>query len=314
MVISWTLNTSSRHKDTVSVDFIAALLLPLVAAGHLVFQVARLPASVAEVITAQDVEMQMYASALEAPLNICETFSVAALLLNVCCGPWWDSDPKWQGLGLVLVVGLLSWGTDNVMFTMATMRGVRAVDVTLSRPYLFFLTPIVVSTWCFLALCSVVWGALWIHIRVSSKKVIRRALRRRPARSYQLPVHNNVDHSDHSSRIIFPKKWEKEWEERVSEKSRNFSVLSYLTVAYLPLTFIICLCLSELSSANLYPSQFLLIPRSNGSMSNLDQILALVGGIIILLAATRHAYRSRAGREPRSYTETALNMISYNIG
>jgi hypothetical protein len=167
------------------------------------FQVARLPASVAEVITAQDVEMQMYASALEAPLNICETFSVAALLLAVCCGPWWDSDPKWQRLGLVLVVGLLSWGTDNVMFTMATMRGVRAVDVTLSRPYLFFLTPIVVSTWCFLALCSVVWGALWIHIRVSSKKGIRRALRRRPARSYQLPVHNNVDHSN---RIIWEKK------------------------------------------------------------------------------------------------------------
>ena len=123
VLISWTLNASSRRKDTISVDFIAALLLPLVAAGHLMFQVARLPLSVAEAITAQDVEVREYASALEAPLNICETFSMAALLLALCCGPWWGSDLKWNRLGLVLVVGLLSWGTENVMFAMVTMRG-----------------------------------------------------------------------------------------------------------------------------------------------------------------------------------------------
>ena len=58
VLISWTLNMSSRRKDTISVDFIAALLLPLVAASHLVFQVVRLPVSVAEAITSQDVEVQ----------------------------------------------------------------------------------------------------------------------------------------------------------------------------------------------------------------------------------------------------------------
>jgi multidrug transporter EmrE-like cation transporter len=110
ILISWTLNTSSRRKDTSSVDFVGALLLPMVAVSHLVFQVARLPFSVAETITAQNVELQKYASAMEAPLNICETFSIAALLLAVFCGPWWSSDPKWKRLGLVLVAGLLSWG------------------------------------------------------------------------------------------------------------------------------------------------------------------------------------------------------------
>jgi hypothetical protein len=108
ILISWTLNTSSRRKDTISVDFVGALLLPMVAASHLVFQVARLLFSVGETITAQNVELQKYASAMEAPLNICETFSIAALLLAVFCGPWWSSDPKWKRLGLVLVAGLLS--------------------------------------------------------------------------------------------------------------------------------------------------------------------------------------------------------------
>src|SRR5205814_3149259 len=83
VLISWTLNASSRREDTISVDLIAALLLPLVAASHLVFLVARLPVSVAEAITSQDIEVQKYASALEAPLNVCETFSMAALLLAV---------------------------------------------------------------------------------------------------------------------------------------------------------------------------------------------------------------------------------------
>ncbi|KAJ5654131.1 hypothetical protein N7490_001134 [Penicillium lividum] len=150
ILISWTLNTSSRRKDSISLDFIAGLLFPLIAAGHVIFQIIRLPVPVAEAITTQNVEVQKYASALEAPLNICETFSMAALLLAVCCGPWWGIDPHWKRLGLVLVVGLLSWGTENVMFVMATIRGVRVEDTTLSRPYLFLLSPLVASTWAFL--------------------------------------------------------------------------------------------------------------------------------------------------------------------
>jgi hypothetical protein len=120
VLISWTLNVSSRGEDTISIDFIAVLLLPAVAAGHLVFQVVRLPFSVAEAITAREVEKQKYASAMKAPLNVCETFSIAALLLAVCCGPWWDSEPKLKQLGLVLVVGLLSWG--RIMFCFGWQR------------------------------------------------------------------------------------------------------------------------------------------------------------------------------------------------
>jgi hypothetical protein len=49
-----------------------------------------------------------------------------------------------------------------------------------------------------------------------------------------------------------------------------------------------------------YSGEFILIPKSNGSMSNLDQILALIGGVIVLLAALRHVYRSRRDKEQSS--------------
>lgn len=64
------------------------LLLPMVAASHLVYQLLSLPRSVAEIITSHDFEMQKYAFAIEAPLNVSETFSFVALIAAVCCGPW----------------------------------------------------------------------------------------------------------------------------------------------------------------------------------------------------------------------------------
>jgi hypothetical protein len=315
VLISWTLNASSRRKDTISIDFIAALLLPVVAASHLVFQVARLPFSVAEAITAQDVEVQKYASAMEAPLNVCETFSIAALLLAVCCGPWWGSDPKWKRLGLVLAVGLLSWGTENMMFAMATMKGVQLVDATLSRPYLFLLTPIVASTWGFLALCVVVGGVVWVISRVNAmraqntKRDLER-IHRRWARNYPLQVPNKKNNSSEITQGSVERmnaQLERALQESsrtLEHESRSIKSLTFISLVYLPVSFIASvfgLLLSEpKDSSKTYSKHFFLIPKSNGSMSNLDQILALVGGFIVLLAAVWRAYRLRVAKEQTS--------------
>jgi hypothetical protein len=130
---------------------------------------SKLPYSVVETITSADAELRKYASAIEAPLNICETFSMVALAAAICCGPWWDSDPKLGRLSAILATGLLSWGTENLMFAMATLRGVKASDATLSRPYLFFMTTLVASTWGFLVLCMLIGGMVWITGRINIK-------------------------------------------------------------------------------------------------------------------------------------------------
>lgn len=309
MLISWSLNTISGRKDVISVDFIAALLLPLVAASQVVFQVVRLPVSVQEAVTSLDVHVQQYGSALEAPLNICESFSVAALLLAVFCGPWWKSDPKWKRLGLVLMVGLFSWATENMMFAIVSMRGVNAADTTLSRPYLFFLTPIVASTWGFLVLCSVIWAVLWIHSRVSVKgQHIERDQENTPnprARSHLLRnleksgkiTHESVERMNSHLEYSLHMRADLRGSE---QRNQSMAILTFITVIFLPISFVLSftgIAYSPIKwSTNFWsnePSLFFFIPKSNASLSNLDQISALIGRITVLLVAMRRCYRSR---------------------
>jgi hypothetical protein len=322
LLISWTLNTSSRRKDTISVDLIAALLLPLIAAGHVIFQIVRLPVSVAEVVTTENAELQKYASALEAPLNICETFSLAALLFAIPCGPFWGS-LKWRRLGLVLLVGLLSWAAENVMFAMATMRGVRLMNATLSRPYLFFLTPIVAGTWGFLALCLAVGAFSWVVGQVNTRRDREdgKASRAGPSRQETcLPTETEAGNPAVIEKIgredletmlrqfneLEEKQrqfdelerdhihWEPEFQARAERSSR---LLTTVTMFFLPLSFvysIFSLSIFETKDpSGTYYKHFILIPKSSGSLSDLDQILALVGGAISVLASIRRAYRSR---------------------
>jgi hypothetical protein len=76
------------------------------------------------------------------------------------------------------------------------------------------------------------------------------------------------------------------------------------SIAFLPAGFIAGVLSIDSSrsheSMKTYSGEFILIPKSNGSMSNLDQILALIGGVIVLLAALRHVYRSRRDKEQSS--------------
>ena len=305
VLISWTLNKSTRRKDSISIDFVGALLLPLVAAGHLIFQVLRLPYSISETITSADIEVQKYASALEAPLNICETFSVVALIVAACCGPWWDSSPKLRRLGAVLVTGLLSWGTENLMFAMATLRGVKASDATLSRPYLFFITPIVATTWGFLVLCVLIGGMVWIIGRINIKRAQKsEADLEKNRKLWSQRYHSIVSNLSNSGTTITRDRMVKLNAadlDAIRQDSRALKWMSTLSLLFIPMAFTAQVFLmSFLSSSDTKESiaakshqPFFLIPESNGSMSNLDQIFALAGGILILLWAIRAAYSSR---------------------
>lgn len=333
VLISWTLNTSSRRKDTISVDLIAALLLPLIAGGHVVFQIVRLPVSVAEVITTENAELQKYASALEAPLNICETFSLAALLFAVPCGPFWGG-LKLKRLGLILFVGLLSWAAENVMFAMATMRGVRLMNATLSRPYLFFLTPIVASTWGFLALCLAVGAYSWVMGQINTRRnrEIERGSRAGPSRHATCPptktevgnpaMIEKIGHEELETMLRQFDELEKKqrqfyelerknvyWEPELQTRAeRSLRLVTTVTMVFLPMSFIYSIfSLSIFETKNpsgTYYKHFILIPKSTGSLSDLDQILALVGGAISVLASIRRAYRSRIDNEQSSQSST----------
>jgi len=82
--VSWTLNAESRRRDTISNDFIAMLSMALVAAGHVSYLL--LHSQQSDLFTNTSPEATLYASSVEAPLNVCETFSVVALALFPIAG------------------------------------------------------------------------------------------------------------------------------------------------------------------------------------------------------------------------------------
>lgn len=209
--------------------------------------------------------------------------------------------------------GIAKLGEENVMFAMATMKGVQLVDSTLSRPYLFSLTPIVASTWVLLALCVVLGGVVWVISRVNAIRA--QNIERDPERIRRQWVQNDlfqVPNKDNSSRItrdsverINLQLEHVLQESRTSEHdSRSIKMLTVLTMFYFPASFVASvfgLSFSELKdSSKTHSRQLFLIPKSNGSISNLDQILALVGGFIVFFAAVRHAYRSRVDKKQTS--------------
>ncbi|EPE34390.1 hypothetical protein GLAREA_10084 [Glarea lozoyensis ATCC 20868] len=304
VLISWTLNKSTRRKDTISIDLIGAVLLPMISAGHLVFQVYNLPYSITETITSSDVEVQKYASALEAPLNICETFSMVSLLAAACCGPWWGCVPKLRRLGVVLLAGSLSWGAENVMFATATLKGVKADDTKLSRPYLFFITPIVAASWGFLVICLFVGGAFWLIGKSTLAKVVGSDVDLEGTKPFWSLGCHSTDHGpagDDVSMSRFemaklsggsPKAWR--------QANRVMMAVSLLSVLFSPGSFVTSLISISMSTLGAKEASaegthrlLMFIPASNGSMNNLDQILAFVGGVLVLLWSIRAVYTSR---------------------
>jgi hypothetical protein len=288
VLISWTLNRNTRHKDTISIDFIGVLVLPLVAAGHLAWQVYRLPYSIIETITSTDVEVQKYAAALEAPLNICETFSMVALLAAAACGPWWNSGPKLRRLGAVLGTGVTSWGMENLMFAAVTVKGVEERDATLSRPCLFWITPIVAITWTFLVLYLVI-GALFCVIgRIDVQGILDGETDLEGIRSFWRQEEKMKKPGRRASYEATPRAMKS-----VSVLSTIFAQVSFLVVLTSSITSL--KSGSKESVTGDKPPMFFLIPVSNGSMRDLDQVLALLGGILVLLWTIRAAYLSRKG-------------------
>lgn len=81
VLVTWTANPRSRRKDTITNDFIATLALPIISTMHLLHQIRTSAHSVRSILTSQDLDSLQSAAAIEAPLNVCETFSAAVLVL-----------------------------------------------------------------------------------------------------------------------------------------------------------------------------------------------------------------------------------------
>ncbi len=172
------------------------------------------------------------------------------------------------------------------MFGMATMKGIRVTDATLSRPYLFFIILLMARIWSFLALCVglvvVVWAiSVQATTRDQEQELFEQALDNflrdsRPIDDSGLTIREAIEHASR-------KTWTPE---REYQCSRMTALVSTLFLPRAMVASFVALTMFDMkNSSSIHQGQFILIPRSNGSLSNLDQILALVGGVIVVHAA-----------------------------
>ncbi|WJG35749.1 uncharacterized protein FOBCDRAFT_241782 [Fusarium oxysporum Fo47] len=149
--------------------------------------------------------------------------------------------------------GVLSWATENLMFATATIKGVKVSDATLSRPYLFFPTPIVVSTWVLLLSSGIIGVGVWLAYTIAEKtgngNENREGLR---------------PDSDGSLK------------DQRARTRRGARLVSQST-----------------SSMQMQLIQTFFLPISKESILQLDQVLALTTGVLTLIFTIWSAYHSR---------------------
>ncbi|KAK4207013.1 hypothetical protein QBC37DRAFT_299647 [Rhypophila decipiens] len=149
VLVTWTLNPRSRQRDSITNDLIAALSMPTFAASHVFYLLlfttkpsqldqAFLRSRTTLLTTPTPAGVQ-YAAAVEAPLIICDTFSVLGLILFALAAV--RRFPR--RVVAVLAVGFLAFSTETMIF--AQTSGIAVVESNLTRPFLFNFFEIMVT-------------------------------------------------------------------------------------------------------------------------------------------------------------------------
>ena len=159
--VSWTLNKKTRKKDTITNDFIAVLTLPTVAAGHLIYQIISYTGDRSTILTTQDPELLPRVAAMEASLNICETFAALALTLFAIAAFKFH-------IGrciTVATVGLVCFGTESALFFISPDSSVKRSNFT--RPFILNEQRAMIPT--FIVITAVCPAAVIVWFRVASR-------------------------------------------------------------------------------------------------------------------------------------------------
>jgi hypothetical protein len=82
VVVSWTFNRDCRVRDEITNDFVAAIAMPCVSAGHLIYQIIRRPSWLAiEADNSLFWGAHKMAARIRASHRVCATYAIWSLLL-----------------------------------------------------------------------------------------------------------------------------------------------------------------------------------------------------------------------------------------
>ncbi|KAH0557003.1 hypothetical protein GP486_005207 [Trichoglossum hirsutum] len=103
VLVTWTANRRSRKKDSVTIDLLVALSLPMIASVPLLYRLHRFPGSIRDLMTGGDDPVLRFSATVWAPLTVCTTFlPVSILLLGI--STWYDH--KKRAFSMLTVGGL----------------------------------------------------------------------------------------------------------------------------------------------------------------------------------------------------------------
>ena len=269
VLTSWTINPTTARRDTITNDFIAVLTMPFVAVAHFFHQIhhhqSDTNGSLGQLLNSRDRDDVRSVAALEAPLTVCEDFLAwAAVIFAVSA-----RREHQKRTATVLTVGWLCVVAGMILMLAGPSYG----STPLVRPFVSQSTAIfgIFLGWHLLILVvylvEVVFGLFLTLVRPGARE-----------------VESAVETPSLARRIL--------WPGRVSSWMSAFSsvVIGAFSI--------------WIKYGLMYPPEwrfhsFRFIPKSNANLFDLDQVVAMLGGLVTLSFSLRDAYKQRKARGAR---------------
>ncbi|KAL8774564.1 MAG: hypothetical protein Q9209_000937 [Squamulea sp. 1 TL-2023] len=256
------LNRDRRNQDSITSDLIAFLTFPTVAAAHLISQVRSFRE---DVQIAGSATIAQHTASMEAALVVIEAFLIidcAASLIVVCS--------KWFKRGFALAItGFFCLGAECYLFLMEDVR--KAIESDLTRPFLLNFGGILLS----LMVVSLVANIAALGLMIAFF-ILPRLRSKYSAPNLEMGPTRNV-------------------RQQQFVKSGHAMAISWMTTIIMPLGMAATmgtLSIEAFSNLPSHPLQWLchaasnifrdIIPRSDFSVQELDQAVALFAGASVL--------------------------------
>ncbi|KAK4224811.1 hypothetical protein QBC38DRAFT_285751 [Podospora fimiseda] len=304
--VSWTLNNKSRKQDSITNDFIAALIMPTVAASHAFYLLLHRPTD--DLFTNMSPDATRYAASIEAPLNVCETFSVAALALFAIAR---YKRHSWRAT-CILVVGLFAFSSEITVFILTrTQQRNLPSDSNLSRPFLFNFSRIMVFIVVF------VGASLFLVILLE----IADAMSLRCNNTEEIEAYYSTSAGQELMNLSFEELVRRRLDGHMNKLAQSEGylmkfVVHLLSVAMVPLSggMTLATATGMLQMTTYLATQrwgerlLFFIPKSPVKITELDQAVALSGGIFTLGFSLWDAYRvNQAGTLQENMMEDTMD-------
>ncbi|KAF7191486.1 hypothetical protein HII31_06988 [Pseudocercospora fuligena] len=292
--VSWTLNRKLRKNDKISNDFLGALTLPIVAAGHLLHQLLRYPGPLATMFGTFDPTLTPKVAALEASLSVCQTFTAMALPLAAV--PMYMRKPK--RFFAVTLTGLFCFA---MQISSTLLSPVPPLDETnLSRAPLVHGTAFTAVLTSAIALLVIAATCVWIQLAIMYRA--SRRLREQQANVAELAtleqrLQDAMSCDDPSSVASIQAEILSRKQKTQLTQEACLGQLTGLATLFLPCSLAASffgtqgVTLLGRSHSLIWSLRFF-IPESNTSITELDQMVALVGGMAALGFSCYEAYKS----------------------